>query len=95
MGKNNSNINNRSINSYIKLAKKLEEEGKDVTMEVKNKNTKLYGVASVTPNNKIAVWEGRDDGKDDAIYNIEEFKENYEILKLINEYDEEYEEEFE
>lgn len=91
MGTNNTNINKRTTNSFIKLARKLKTEGQDITMEIQNKNTKLYGVASITSKNKIAVWEGRDDGKDDRIYSINEFKKNYEILKLINEIEEEFE----
>ncbi len=91
MGTNNSNINKRTTNSAIKLVRKLVLAGQEVTMEIKNKNTKLYGVASLTLENKIAVWEGRDDGADDKIYTISEFKKNYEILKLINENEEEFE----
>lgn len=91
MGTNNSDINKRNTNSSIKLAKKLTKAGKEVTMEIQNRKTKLYGVASLTIDNKIAVWEGRDDGKDDRIYSISEFQKNYEILKLVNEFEEEFE----
>lgn len=46
-------------------------------------------MASLTKDNTIAVFEGNDDGRDDKIYTLEDFKNNYKVIRLENEYEEE------
>ena len=84
MGKNNSNINN-----IIKKIKQYEKSGKDVSMVVQNIKTEKEGVAILTKDNNIAVFEGKEDGSDDRIYSLEEFNKNYKIVRLENEYEDE------
>lgn len=84
MGKNNSNINN-----IIKQIKQYEKSGKDVSMVVQNIKTEKEGVAILTKDNNIAVFEGKEDGSDDRIYSLEEFNKNYKIVRLENEYENE------
>ena len=84
MGKNNSNINN-----IIKQIKQYEKSGKDVSMVVQNIKTEKEGVAILTKDNNIAVFEGKEDGSDDRIYSLEEFNKNYKIVRLENEYEDE------
>ena len=72
MGKNNSNIN--KIKQYEKL-------GKDVSMVVKNLKNGMEGTAILTAQDKVAVFEGKDDGSDDKIYSLEELTE---IMKLLD-----------
>ena len=84
MGKNNSNINN-----IIKQIKQYEKSGKDVSMVVQNIKTEKEGVAILTKDNNIAVFEGIEDGSDDRIYSLEEFNKNYKIVRLENEYEDE------
>lgn len=80
MGKNNSNIN--KIKQYEKL-------GKDVSMVVKNLKNGMEGTAILTAQDKVAVFEGKDDGSDDKIYSLEEFNRNYEVIRLEDEYENE------
>lgn len=89
MKKNNSDLNNKRIEQFIKKAKKLIREGQDVSIETKRKNQEDYGIASLTIDGRIAVFDGAEDGSDDKIYTIKEFKKKYEILRLINEYEKE------
>ena len=84
MGKNNSNINN-----IIKKIKQYEKSGKDVSMVVQNIKNEKEGVAILTKDNNIAVFEGKEDGSDDRIYSLEEFNKNYKIVRLENEYEDE------
>ena len=84
MGKNNSNINN-----IIKQIKQYEKSGKDVSMVVQNIKNEKEGVAILTKDNNIAVFEGKEDGSDDRIYSLEEFNKNYKIVRLENEYEDE------
>ena len=53
--------------------------------------TKEEGVATILPNGNIVVFEGSENGSDDKIYSIKNFKKNYSIIKLENELGEEFE----
>ena len=76
----------------IELINKLEESGKEVSIEVINRKNKEQGLVCLLKNNKeVKVFEGNPDGSDDRIYTIEEFDENYDIKKILDEYEEEYE----
>ena len=77
------------FNNIIKKIKQYEKEGMEISLIVKNIVTKEEGVASLTTDNKIAVFEGNDDGRDDKIYSLEDFKNSYKVIRLENEYEEE------
>ena len=82
----------KKLKDLIKNINQLEKEGKEISIEIKNKNNNEYGVATLLRNNKqVKVFEGNPDGRDDCIYSIEEFDSRYEIEKIIDEYEEEYE----
>lgn len=82
----------KKLKDLINTINKLENEGKEISIEVKNTNNNEYGVATLLRNNKeVKVFEGDPDGRDDCIYTIEEFDSKYEIQKIIDEYEEEYE----
>ncbi|MGN1296847.1 MAG: hypothetical protein ACI4VH_00185 [Clostridia bacterium] len=79
----------KSFEEYIKQVR--DSKCEDVTMEIKNKITKEYGIASLLPNGRVAIFEADETGKDDYICDLEEFKSKYEIEKVIEEYEEELE----
>ena len=82
----------KKLKDLINTINKLENEGKEISIEVKNTNNNEYGVATLLRNNEeVKVFEGNPDGRDDCIYTIEEFDSKYEIQKIIDEYEEEYE----
>ena len=73
----------------IKKIKKYRKQEMEISIIVKNIKTKEEGVAILTQDDNIAVFEGSDDGKDDAIYLPEEFSKRHEIIRLENQYEEE------
>lgn len=76
----------------IEMINKLKESGKEVSIEVINKKNKEQGIVCLLQNNKeVKVFEGNPDGSDDRIYTIEEFDKNYDIKRILDEYEEEYE----
>lgn len=80
------------LKDLIPSINKLEKDGKDISIEVKNSITNEYGIAVLLKNNKeVKVFEGDSLGKDDHIYSVEDFDAKYEIQKIIDEYEEEYE----
>lgn len=82
----------KKLKDLITTINKLKNEGKDISIEVKNTINNEYGVATLLRNNKeVKVFEGDPDGRDDCIYTIEEFDSKYEIQKIIDEYEEEFE----
>ena len=82
----------KKLKNLITTINKLKNDGKDISIEVKNTKNNEYGVATLLRNNKeVKVFEGDPDGRDDCIYSIEEFDAKYEIQKIIDEYEEEYE----
>ena len=86
----------KKLKYLIKTINKLENEGKDISLEVRNNITNEDGIACLLRNyREIKVFEGNPDGSDDRIYSIEEFDSKYKIQKIIDEYDKEYEVEFE
>ena len=90
MGRSETNM--KKLKDLINTINKLENEGKEISIEVKNTNNNEYGVATLLRNNEeVKVFEGNPDGRDDCIYTIEEFDSKYEIQKIIDEYEEEYE----
>ena len=78
-----------NINNIIRKIKRYEKEGIEVSLIIENTHTKEVGVASLTTDNKIAVFEGNDAGRDDKIYSLEDFKNSYKVIRLENEYEEE------
>lgn len=82
----------KKLKELIKTINKLANEGKEISIEIRNTKNNEYGVATLLKNNKqVKVFEGNSDGRDDCIYSIEEFDSKYEIQKIIDEYEEEYE----
>ncbi len=82
MGKYNSNLKKDSLYSKEELVKLLNlSRKKKLLLSVKNKNTNEYGVASYTKDDKVAVFEGRENGKDDKIYSVNYFMKNYILMK--------------
>ena len=53
-----------NINNIIRKIKRYEKEGIEVSLIIENTHTKEVGVASLTTDNKIAVFEGNDAGRD-------------------------------
>ncbi len=80
MGRSDTNM--ITLEDYIKALK--ESNDVDMSMEIKNKKNNQIGVASFTYDNRIAIYEGDPDGKDDHICSINEFKRNYEITKILD-----------
>ena len=80
-----------NIDTIIETVKKLEKSGNDISIIVKNMKAKVEGVATILPNGNIVVFEGSENGSDDKIYSIKNFKKNYSIIKLENELGEEFE----
>lgn len=82
----------KCLKDLILCINKLEKDGKDISIEVKNSITNEYGIAVLLKDNKeVKVFEGDALGKDDHIYSVEDFDAKYEIQKIIDEYEEEYE----
>lgn len=82
----------KKLKDLINTINRLQNEGKEISIEVKNKTNNECGVATLLRNNKqVKVFEGDPDGRDDCIYFIEEFDSKYEVEKIIDEYEEEYE----
>ena len=82
----------KKIEEYIELINKLENQGKSISIETINKKTKQEGIAVLLKNNlEVKVYEGAPDGSDDRIYSLEEFNKNYNIEKIVDEYEEEFE----
>lgn len=82
----------KKIEEYIELINKLENQGKSISIETINKKTKQEGIAVLLKNNlEVKVYEGAPDGSDDRIYGLEEFNKNYNIEKIVDEYEEEFE----
>ena len=77
------------MNNIMKKIKQYEKLGKDVSMVVKNLKKEREGTAILIVQDKIAVFEGKDDGSDDKIYSLEEFNRNYEVIRLEDEYENE------
>ena len=82
----------KKLKDLIETINKLEKEGKEISIEIKNIKNNGYGVATLLRNNEqVKVFEGDPEGRDDCIYSIEEFDSRYEIERIIDEYEEEYE----
>lgn len=79
------------IDYIINKIKQYEKRGMEISLIVKNLNTKEVGVASLTKDGNMAIFEGDDDGKDDKIYLLHDFVKNYEIIRIENQYEEELE----
>lgn len=73
------NWNLEKVKQYLK---NFVERKEDYYMVVTNKETNEEGCAIIRDDKKIAVFEGKNDGSDDKIFNQKEFKEKYRIDAL-------------
>lgn len=76
------------LDKIIQKIRENQRDNLDYFMLVENKETKDIGYAVLTQDNRIKVFEGKDDGSDDKIYFRDEIKEKYRIKELIE--DEEF-----
>lgn len=52
-------------------------------VEIKMRDTNMYGVASSVNDDRVAVYYGNDDGSDDKIISTEEFNANWQVTSIF------------
>lgn len=89
MKKNNSNVKNKILDNLIKTSKIWDKRNNRFEIVIKNKEKGWEGVAALTNDGQIRVYEGNKDGSDDNDYNYEEFCDKYKVIGIEIEANEE------